>query len=118
MPDQVGGEHTDEHVCLDSGFEVVMDRAQVNIDGFQGPEVALDPGQSPAWLSVRAGDDATAPDQNPVPTVGTSPRVNPCERVATGSPSPTLTWPVAQMACSWHHATAGSSPPPDTCSSL
>jgi hypothetical protein len=46
--------------------------------------------------------------------VGTSPRVNPCERVATGSPSPTFTCPVAQVACSWHHATAGSSPPPDT----
>src|SRR5664279_1885272 len=46
MPHQVGGEHADEHVCPDPGLGPVVDRAQVQVDGFEGPEVAFYPGQA------------------------------------------------------------------------
>src|SRR5674476_44696 len=43
--DQVGGDHADEHVGPDPGFGVVVDGAQVQVDGLQGAEVAFHPGQ-------------------------------------------------------------------------
>src|SRR5450756_2410742 len=45
MPHEVGGEHADEHVGPDPGFGVVVDGAQVQVDGFEGAEVAFHPGQ-------------------------------------------------------------------------
>ena len=41
MPGEVGGEHADQHVGLDAFFEAVEDRAQVEIVGFDVPEVAF-----------------------------------------------------------------------------
>src|SRR5665811_563576 len=46
MPGQVGGEHADEHVGPDPGLGPVVDRAQVQVDGFEGSEVSFDPGQT------------------------------------------------------------------------
>src|ERR1035437_8279954 len=45
VPDEVGGEHADEHVGPDPGFGVVVDGAQVQVDGLEGAEVASHPGQ-------------------------------------------------------------------------
>ena len=45
MPDQVGGEHADQHVGADPVFEAVVDRAQVQVVGLDGAEVAFDAGQ-------------------------------------------------------------------------
>src|SRR5207253_10025766 len=42
VPGQVGGEHADQHVGLDAFFEPVEDRAQVQVVGFDVPEVPLD----------------------------------------------------------------------------
>src|SRR5665647_3465278 len=46
MPHQVGGEHADEHVGLDPRLRVVVDRAQIQVDGLHRPEVAFYPGQA------------------------------------------------------------------------
>src|SRR5450759_3234785 len=45
MPHEVGGEHADEHVGPDPGLGPVVDGAQVQVDGFDGPEVSFYPGQ-------------------------------------------------------------------------
>ena len=42
---EVGGEHADQHVRLDPVGEAVVDRAQVQVDCLEGPEVAFDAGE-------------------------------------------------------------------------
>ena len=42
VPDEVGGEEADQDVCADPVVEVVVDGAQVQVDGFEGAEVAFD----------------------------------------------------------------------------
>jgi hypothetical protein len=42
VPGQVAGEHADQHVGPDAFFEPVEDRAQVQVVGFDRPEVPLD----------------------------------------------------------------------------
>ena len=42
VPGEVGGEHADQHVGPDALFEAVEDGAQVEVVGFDVPEVALD----------------------------------------------------------------------------
>jgi hypothetical protein len=42
VPDEVGGEHADEHVGADSAFEAVVDGSEVEVDGFEGPELGFD----------------------------------------------------------------------------
>ena len=42
MPGEVGGEHADQHVAFDAVLEAVADRAQIEVVGFDVPEVALD----------------------------------------------------------------------------
>ncbi len=42
VPDEVGGEHADEHVRPHPGLGVVVDRPQVQVDAFQGAEVPFD----------------------------------------------------------------------------
>src|SRR5674476_1540863 len=46
VPHEVGGEHADEHVGPDPGLGPVVDRAQVQVDGLDGAEVAFYPGQA------------------------------------------------------------------------
>src|SRR6266508_2860846 len=46
VPDQVGGEHADEHVGADAVFEAVVDGAQVEVVGLDVAEVAFHVGQS------------------------------------------------------------------------
>ena len=41
MPDEVGGEHADQHVALDAFFEAVEDGPQVQVVGLDVAEVAL-----------------------------------------------------------------------------
>ena len=45
MPDQVGGEHADQHVGADAVVEAVVDRAQVQVVDLDGAEVAFDVGE-------------------------------------------------------------------------
>ena len=45
VPDQVAGEHADQHVGLDPVVEAVMDGAQVQVVGFDDAEVAFDVGE-------------------------------------------------------------------------
>src|SRR5512142_1961558 len=45
MPGQVAGEHADQHVGLDPVFEPVPDGPQVQVVGFDVPEVAFEAGQ-------------------------------------------------------------------------
>ena len=40
VPDQVAGEHADQHVGLDAVFEPVPDGPQLQVVGFDVPEVA------------------------------------------------------------------------------
>src|ERR1700761_8709384 len=42
VPGQVAGQHADQHVGFDASFEVVEDRAQVQVVGFDVPEVPFD----------------------------------------------------------------------------
>jgi hypothetical protein len=42
VPDQVGGEGADEDVGADPVVEPVVDRAEVEVGGFEGAEVASD----------------------------------------------------------------------------
>ena len=42
VPDEVGGKHADEHVSADPVFEMVVDRAEVQIDCFEATEVSFD----------------------------------------------------------------------------
>ena len=41
VPGEVGGEHADQHVAPDALFEAVEDGAQVEVVGFDVPEVAF-----------------------------------------------------------------------------
>jgi hypothetical protein len=41
VPGEVAGEHADQHVRLDAFFQPVEDRAQVQVIGFDVPEVPL-----------------------------------------------------------------------------
>jgi hypothetical protein len=41
VPGEVGGEHADQDVAADPVLEPVMDGAQVQVIGFQRPEVAF-----------------------------------------------------------------------------
>jgi len=45
VPDEVGGEHAEQHVGADAVFEAVVDRAQVQVDGLDRAEVAFDVGE-------------------------------------------------------------------------
>lgn len=58
VPDDVGGEHADEHVGSDTGFEVVVDRAQVEVDCFDRPEVRFDCGEVFVGLDNTGGVEA------------------------------------------------------------
>lgn len=42
MPGEVVGEHAEEHVRADAGLEVVVDRADLKLRAFEGPERPLD----------------------------------------------------------------------------
>ena len=42
VPGEVGGEHADQHVALDALFQPVEDGPQVQVVGFDVPEVAFD----------------------------------------------------------------------------
>src|ERR1035437_7120164 len=71
VPHEGGGEHADEHVGPDPGFGVVVDGAQVQVDGLQGAEVAFDPGQTlvgghPLARVHLLGTDGGADDIQPV----------------------------------------------------
>jgi len=39
VPGEVGGEHADQHVPADPVFEPVVDRPQVQVISFEGPEI-------------------------------------------------------------------------------
>ena len=52
MPDEVAGQHADQHVGFDPVVEAVVDRAQVQVVGFDDAEVAFDVGEV-----LVAGDD-------------------------------------------------------------
>ena len=45
VPDQVAGEHADQHVGFDSLFEAVVDGAQVQVVDLDGAEVTFDVGE-------------------------------------------------------------------------
>ena len=45
VPGEVGGEHADQHVGADAVLEAVVDRAQVQVVGFDAAEVAFDLGE-------------------------------------------------------------------------
>jgi len=42
MPGEVVGQHAQEHVCADPVLEVVVDRADLKLGAFEGPERELD----------------------------------------------------------------------------
>ena len=43
VPGEAGGEHADQHVPADPVFEPVVDRPQVQVISFEGPEIAFLP---------------------------------------------------------------------------
>ena len=71
MPGEVGGEHADQHVALDPVLQAVEDRAQVQVVGFDVPEVAFDVlevlvGGHGAGGVESVGGDGGADDVDPV----------------------------------------------------
>src|SRR5450759_1440602 len=62
MPHEVGGEHADEHVRPDPGLGPVVDGAQVQVDGFEGSEVAFHPGQRLVGRHYLGGVHLLGPD--------------------------------------------------------
>jgi hypothetical protein len=60
VPDEVAGEHADEHVGADPVVEAVVDRAQLEVVGLEVAEVAFHVGFQPQGAHQAYSEEARA----------------------------------------------------------